>query len=128
MREEKEEVLEEVKKLVENLKLESDEGAVILVEGERDLQSLRELGIKGKIIKYRSVRDLLKWSSENPMAKLIVLTDFDKEGIKIAERVCLALSGRVGSIDTSYMKKLSIVKRFGIHELKDIKMIVEDRL
>lgn len=121
---EREEVKERLRKLLDDLRAESEDGTVILVEGERDVESLRELGIRGEVIKYRSIRELLDWSAENSGAKLIILTDLDMEGSKIASRVCSALSGRLRCVDTSYMRRLSIVRRLGVHELKDIKSIL----
>ncbi len=56
----------------------SKEGAIILVEGRRDVQALRELGVEGKIVPVSNV----------PKASLIdriegdviILTDWDEKG------------------------------------------------
>ncbi|MCL7392146.1 MAG: hypothetical protein LZ162_00700 [Thaumarchaeota archaeon] len=118
------ELAEKVLKIVSDLRAESESGAVILVEGKRDEECLKRLGIKGTILKYTSIRALLSWAENNSTAKLIVLTDLDAEGTSIAKRIVVNLSGRMKEVDVSYMRKLSILRKVGIREIKDIASIV----
>ncbi len=120
------ELTEKVLKIVSDLRAESESGAVILVEGKRDEECLKRLGIKGTILKYTSIRALLSWAENNSTAKLIVLTDLDSEGASIARRVVVNLSGRMKEVDVSYMRKLSIVRKIGIREIKDIASIIPE--
>ncbi|MCL7387488.1 MAG: hypothetical protein LZ159_02095 [Thaumarchaeota archaeon] len=120
------ELAEKVLKIVSDLRAESESGAVILVEGKRDEECLKRLGIKGTILKYTSIRALLSWAENNSAAKLIVLTDLDAEGTSIAKRIVVNLSGRMKEVDVSYMRKLSILRKVGIREIKDIASIVPE--
>ncbi|MCL7385505.1 MAG: hypothetical protein LZ158_03985 [Thaumarchaeota archaeon] len=120
------ELAEKVLKIVSDLRAESESGAVILVEGKRDEECLKRLGIKGTILKYTSIRALLSWAENNSTAKLIVLTDLDAEGTSIAKRIVVNLSGRMKEVDVSYMRKLSILRKVGIREIKDIASIVPE--
>ncbi|MEM2910721.1 MAG: hypothetical protein QXO01_06640 [Nitrososphaerota archaeon] len=122
----KQELIEKVLKVVSDLKAESESGAVILVEGERDEECLKRLGIKGTILKYTSMRALLSWAESNGMVRLIVLTDLDAEGRRIARKVVANLSGRTKEVNISYMRRLSMLRRMGINEIKDIGNLVPD--
>ncbi|MCS7136469.1 MAG: hypothetical protein RMJ14_04685 [Nitrososphaerota archaeon] len=120
------ELTEKMLKIVNDLRAESESGAVILVEGKRDEECLKRLGIKGTILRYTSIRALLSWAEKNSATKLIVLTDLDVEGLSIARRVVANLSGRMKEVDVSYMRKLSIMRRAGISEIKDIINVVPE--
>jgi len=67
---------------------ENREGTVIITEGKHDLNVLRKLLIKGVIITSRTqnfwetIERILKWSK-----RVIILTDFDEEGEKEAEKL-----------------------------------------
>ncbi|RLI05375.1 hypothetical protein DRO26_02390 [Candidatus Bathyarchaeota archaeon] len=75
-----------LKELVER----SSEGAVILVEGVKDAKALKSIGVSGKIccIKNRKIPlyDLLS-EYVNVKEELIVLTDFDRRGVQLAEKI-----------------------------------------
>ncbi|PUA31445.1 MAG: hypothetical protein B9J98_06245 [Candidatus Terraquivivens tikiterensis] len=117
---------ESLLKVLSDLRAESESGAVILVEGERDEECLKRLGINGTILRYTSIRALLSWAESNSKTRLIVLTDLDAEGRRIAKKVVASLSGRVREVNTSYIRRLSIVRRMGISEIKDIGNLVPD--
>lgn len=122
----RQELTEKVLKIVSDLRAESESGAIILVEGKYDEECLKRLGIKGTILKYNSIKALLSWAENNSTARLIVLTDLDAEGTSIAKRVVTNLSGRMKEVDVSYMRRLSIVRKLGISEIKDIINIVPE--
>ncbi len=116
----RQELTEKLLKIMNDLKSESELGAVILVEGKHDEECLKRLGIKGTILRYTSIRTLLNWAENNSATRLIVLTDLDIEGKSIARKIVANLSGRMKEIDISYMRKLSILRKIGISEIKDI--------
>ncbi|MEM0090395.1 MAG: hypothetical protein QXP86_00775 [Nitrososphaerota archaeon] len=122
----RQELTEEVLKIVSDLRAESESGAVILVEGKYDEECLKRLGIKGTILRYNSIKALLSWAENNSTAKLIVLTDLDAEGASIARRIVANLSGRMKEVDVSYMRRLSIVRKVGISEIKDIINVIPE--
>jgi len=67
----------------------SSNGVPILVEGKRDEGALKELGIKGRIIRVRQYRKKVFELGEelSSYKSVIVLTDFDKEGEHLAEEI-----------------------------------------
>lgn len=81
------EVLEELEKTLEEIKEKSAAGTVIIVEGRKDENSLRELGIPGPVYQVpnggstplNSLEDL------SDCEEAIVLTDFDRTGEDLAD-------------------------------------------
>ncbi len=80
--------LEKLEELILELQDRSDTGAVIVVEGRRDVESLRSLGIKGDI----------KLSSQQPLfdftellsrcgKDIVILTDWDRKGGMVARKI-----------------------------------------
>lgn len=67
----------------------SSNGVPILVEGKRDEGALKELGVKGRIIRVRQYRKRLFELGEelSSYKSVIILTDFDKEGEDLAEQI-----------------------------------------
>jgi 5S rRNA maturation endonuclease (ribonuclease M5) len=67
----------------------SSKGVPVLVEGKRDEQALKELGVKGRIIRVKQYRKKLFELGEelSSYKSIIILTDFDKEGENIAEEI-----------------------------------------
>lgn len=77
--------LEKLEALIEELRQRSEEGAVIIVEGQRDRRALRELGINGAI-RLGAQKSLLELCEEvaGEYENVIILTDWDENGEKLA--------------------------------------------
>lgn len=88
--------LERLEKLIQRLSHESEEGGTIIVEGQRDRDSLREMGISGTILCLQSSRKNTTAFAESLAGdtSVIVLTDFDREGVSLAKRLARTLSSR----------------------------------
>jgi len=75
---------EKLLKILEFLAEESKNGIPILVEGKKDVNTLRNLGIKGIIItiktKGKSFLNLISEIKRLEASKVILLLDFDKRG------------------------------------------------
>jgi len=80
--------LELLEELILELREQSDTGAIIIVEGRKDVESLRSLGIKGE----------LRLSSQQPLFDLteqlsrcgksiVLLTDWDRKGGMVARKI-----------------------------------------
>ena len=84
------EKVEKLTLILEKLAEKSSEGAIILVEGVKDVEALKNIGIKGKIccIKNRKI-PLYDFLSQyiNIDEEVIVLTDFDRRGTQLAEKI-----------------------------------------
>jgi 5S rRNA maturation endonuclease (ribonuclease M5) len=75
---------EKILQVLERLAKESLKGTPIIVEGKKDVESLRALGIEGKIITSktggRSRLDLLSLIESKSVREVILLFDFDRTG------------------------------------------------
>jgi len=92
-----EEALERVEDLLEELRESSANGVPVLVEGSRDEESLRELGIQGPVLKIsgnkKTALNFLEGLAHHK--QVIVLTDFDRTGGELA-RFCSKHLRRLG--------------------------------
>jgi len=73
--------------IMEELKICSEQGMPILIEGKKDEEALKFLGINGNFIKVSGSGLKLFEIAEIAVAsssKVIILTDFDKKGITLA--------------------------------------------
>ncbi|MET1125183.1 MAG: toprim domain-containing protein [Archaeoglobaceae archaeon] len=69
-------------KVLEELRERSSQGWIIVVEGAKDVASLKELGVENVRV-LRSYSEAAELIGEN----VIVLTDFDREGERKAKRL-----------------------------------------
>jgi 5S rRNA maturation endonuclease (ribonuclease M5) len=74
---------ERIQHVLECLIAESDQGTPIIVEGKKDIESLRALGIEGKIISAKSGGksrlDIIS-EMEKTSTQVVLLLDFDRRG------------------------------------------------
>ncbi|MCF3653787.1 MAG: toprim domain-containing protein [Aigarchaeota archaeon] len=119
------ELLEEFEELVENLRRDSEDGVPIIVEGERDVRSLRILGIMGEIIPVKSIRGLRRRLEAKDVKSVILLFDLDQEGEKLMRLVKRSLEGVVGEINTRYWLRLKTFKKLGFTQVEHLHLVPE---
>ena len=80
--------LEQLEELILELQELADSGAIIVVEGKRDAESLRFLGIKGEI-RLSSQQPLLEFTEllSKGGKEIVLLTDWDKKGGMAAHKI-----------------------------------------
>ncbi len=83
------ETLEEVQKLLDELREFSAQGVPIIVEGKNDSKALRDLDIRGPVVQISSSKktalNFLEGLSGHK--QVVILTDFDRAGADLA-RFC----------------------------------------
>jgi 5S rRNA maturation endonuclease (ribonuclease M5) len=94
----KPEVLEQIQELLNELEEHAARGVPILVEGPRDEEALRELGISGRILCVSGTRKTILNFLEGLVAheQVVILTDFDRAGNELA-KFCATHLKRLGS-------------------------------
>ncbi|AEA47927.1 toprim domain-containing protein [Archaeoglobus veneficus] len=65
--------------IIDELRVRAEEGAVIIVEGSKDVEALRELGVQGEILKASALPTPLI-VDEVGAREVIILTDWDRRG------------------------------------------------
>jgi 5S rRNA maturation endonuclease (ribonuclease M5) len=113
--------LEALEELIASLLDASCQGAAVIVEGRRDLISLRTLGLSGPVImaSRRSALDLAEDAARN-YSQIILLTDWDRKGDEMCrtiERHLRSAGSRPDRLIRSRLKKL--VKK----EIKDVESL-----
>ena len=106
--------LEQFVELWQRLRSESAEpGTVVLVEGERDRRAVRRLGLPGTVATLHAGRTL----SETAQAlvrhgrRVVVLTDWDTEGGRLARRLRDFLGAEEVRLDLEYRRRLARILR-----------------
>lgn len=81
----KEEIVERIERTLGKIREIANEGIPILVEGKKDEEVLRTLGIEGRIIKVsqQSLSTLI--DQLYGCRRVLILTDFDEKGEKMAK-------------------------------------------
>ncbi len=88
--------LERLEKILEHLSHESEKDNLIIVEGAKDKNALRAMGITGSILCLQSSRlNPLEFVEQlGHLRQAIVLTDFDRQGVSLAHRLSRILNSR----------------------------------
>jgi 5S rRNA maturation endonuclease (ribonuclease M5) len=103
-------------------------GALVIVEGIRDRDSLRKLGISGPVVmaSRRSCLDLAEDAARN-FREIVVLTDWDEKGDEMAKNIehCLRCAGAGTHVDLDIRSKLSKLVRKEIKDVESLSIYVE---
>lgn len=113
--------LELIEELLEELICFSTEGNIILVEGKRDKNSLRKLGIKGKIelVTHHPLTEICEKIAACGK-KVVILTDWDRRGIILEKKISEHLEHYGIKIERQLRKRiLSLVQK----DIKDVESL-----
>lgn len=112
---------EKIQKVLESLTQESARGTPIIVEGRKDAETLRTLGITGKILTAKtggkSRLDLISEVEKTGSAEVILLFDFDRRGKEWTAILRQNLEKAKIRPEATFWRDLL---RFAGRELKDI--------
>jgi 5S rRNA maturation endonuclease (ribonuclease M5) len=112
---------EKIQQILECLTEESARGTPIIVEGKKDLDTLRILGVQGKILTAKtggkSRLDLISEIEKMGNKKVILLLDFDRRGREWTAILRQNLEKARIKANVTFRKELL---RFAGKELKDV--------
>ena len=109
----------ELKSAIEELIEKAESGAVILVEGRRDILALRKLGVFGCVIAVANKSNVELVDSIG-CREVVILTDWDDRGEKLKEDLVVKLSSWGVVADTSIRKKIFSAVGKNITEVEDL--------
>ena len=82
---------EKIFEIIEQLREESANGTPIIVEGKKDVETLRALGVEGPILSVKtggkSLVNVLLQIDETGASEIILLFDFDRRGKETTKRL-----------------------------------------
>jgi 5S rRNA maturation endonuclease (ribonuclease M5) len=111
---------------LDRLKLESENGALIIVEGKKDLMALDTLGIKGKVLCIKSSRKgLVDFLDEIKQKYVIVFLDFDRRGTKLTKDVITYLEAKGIVINLLYWRSIGALIRRDVKDIEGIPSYLE---
>lgn len=121
--------LERLEKLIQRVTHESEQGGIIVVEGRRDRDSLRKLGIQGTILCLQNSRkNPVGFAEElDPDGKVVVLTDFDREGVFLAKRLARTLNYQKIHTNLVLWRELRGLTRSDVRSVEELPKF-QDRL
>ena len=119
------ELLERFMDILNDLRAESVNGVPIIVEGRRDAESLRKLGVEGEIVLVKSIRGIRSKFERREVESVILLPDLDKEGEHTLKLIKKNLEGVVKKINTNYWRRLKVFKRIGFTQIENLYLVPE---
>ncbi len=96
--------------LVRELNLLSAEGWVVLVEGQRDSAALRKLGYRGGLLTGYKFKKTISSVGAGPR-RVVVLTDLDREGRRLAGRYAAMMSHEGFEVSMDQRRRLMRASR-----------------
>ncbi len=120
-------IQEDIENSLEILKKLKEEDGVILVEGQNDIESLVNLGIKTRIITV-SQYNIFDIIQSIPEREVIILTDFDKKGSFLFKKYVKELHSSGKKVITIYYKELKKYLKKYITGIEQIYPFLEKRI
>lgn len=99
-----------------------DQDVPIIVEGKKDVEALKSLGVERKIIKIKRGKSIFRIIEElrGEHEKVIILTDWDASGRRLCYKIKKACECNIIEYDVEYRKTLI---KFLKKEVKDVESI-----
>ncbi len=91
---------------IDELNALAEEGAAVLVEGQRDSRALSSLGYEGKILTKTSLSSKQLEPSLRGVNSVVILTDMDREGRSLAARYITFLQTMKIAVSLSQRRRL----------------------
>lgn len=112
---------EKLLRLIDELKAKASCGAVILVEGRRDVAALRKLGVEGEVIETSSssLSSIVDAAGERDV---VILTDWDSRGRIMKDRLYAVF--RNANLDI--WNGISAITARYIHSVEELPGFIED--
>ena len=119
--------LERFQQLIEQVAFESSNGSTIIVEGQKDRESLRTMGITGPIQCLQSSRQNALGFVEKLVRtkRIVVLTDFDREGISLAKKLARTLNAHSLHVNLVIWKNLRELTRSDVRSIEELPKYLE---
>ena len=129
----REETLDALDQWIQDLS-DLDEGSVILVEGKKDVQALRSMGVESDIRELNlghPMIDLLEhlkrgsgpFEGRIKAVKLVILTDWDRKGGKLASVLVQYCKSVDLEFDLDFRRRIALITSRWIRDVESINSI-----
>lgn len=119
---------EKIQHVLQCLAAESSKGSPIIVEGKKDIETLRTLSIEGKIISAKSGKSFLDVISEVEKGRpreVILLLDFDRRGQELTRRLKQHLETAKITPNTTFWRELFSLAGKEIRDIESLSAYME---
>ena len=118
---------EKLRKLIERISDEAQRGRVIVVEGRKDRDSLLSMGVNGTILCLKSSRkNTASFAEElNAEKEVILLTDFDREGVFLAKQLARSLNSQNIQANLLFWRELRGLTRTDLRSIEELPKLYE---
>ncbi|WP_414468371.1 toprim domain-containing protein [Methanobacterium sp. ACI-7] len=110
-------------RIVEELSVRVEQGTPILIEGKKDEEALKTLGINGNIIKVSGsglkLFEIAEKATESS-SEVIILTDFDKKGNILAKKLSEDIQSLGSHPNLNIRKNLMNITRKYIKDIESL--------
>ncbi len=115
-----EDEVEEIKEFIDMLNNESSNGAIVVVEGKKDVIALTALGFYGNVIMLNSCRSLSRLVDNiQHFREIILLLDMDSKGRYLTQRLASMISNR-RRINLFYKRRLVEITKGRIRSIEEL--------
>jgi 5S rRNA maturation endonuclease (ribonuclease M5) len=118
---------EKLQKLIERISDEAQRGRVIVVEGIKDRESLRSMGVTGTILCLKNSRKNTVGFAEglDGEKEVILLTDFDREGVFLAKQLARILNSQNIHTNLLLWRELRGLTRSDLRSIEELPKLYE---
>lgn len=121
--------LERINCLIQKLKDEVSMGALLVVEGEKDIESLKALGVESDMLAIKSrgknLQDMIDKITSMGDKEVILLMDFDRHGKELTERLSRVLEELKVKLNLNFWRQLSQLLNSDIKDIEGLAAYVE---
>ncbi len=116
-----EQKLESLIHVLEHLSREAKRGVPIIVEGSKDLHALHKLNISGTVICIKNSGKILPDLLDAVQNKsVIVLVDFDKEGITLVKIISTYLEKMGVKVNLTFWRRLKALLKRNVKDVEGL--------
>ena len=118
--------LEALERVLDEMR-EREPGVAIIVEGDRDVSSLKALGVPPPIVKLNQGVSLLNLCEDlaREYDAFIVLTDWDRKGGQLARHLERHFRSTGATVDVDLRRRLKMTLPYQIHDIESLDGHVE---
>lgn len=103
------------------LNKESEDGAVVVVEGKRDANALASVGYKGNLVtlnRFRGISRLV--DSLEKESKIILMLDTDRKGKYLTHKILTLLQYRGKNVNLFYKRSLLAITKGKVRRIEEV--------
>ena len=114
--------LQKFQKLLERVIFAAQRGSVMVVEGLRDREALRTMGVPGIILCLQSSRKNAAGFAEelDGVQEVIMLTDFDRQGVHLAKKLARILNSQSVHVNLLLWRDLRRLTKSEIRSIEEL--------